>query len=207
MTYNEIIPLRVIDMPRPTPRERNASATRADLLAAARRAFSRAPIGRVTLRRIADDAGVDPALVARYFGSKASLFTEAVDGPDLDDSDLETALYGRLEDLPAALARHVLHCQGADFDPLVALLHSSGDPTARELLDTYVQDELRAPLAARLRASGTPRKEATARAHHTAALLVGATFTHCVVSDTPLSEDALDLLSSTFHDALSLDTP
>ena len=60
-------------------RTRNADATRADILAAARARFGAEGYERTTLRAIAGDVGVDPALVIRYFGSKQQLFAAAAD--------------------------------------------------------------------------------------------------------------------------------
>lgn len=57
---------------------RDAQATREKLVAAARRAFSERGFERTTVREIAGDAGVNPALINRYFGSKEQLFAEAV---------------------------------------------------------------------------------------------------------------------------------
>ncbi len=71
----------------PTTRTRNAAETRADILAAARLRFGADGYERTTLRAVAADVGVDPALVIRYFGSKQDLFAAAaeftLDLPDL----------------------------------------------------------------------------------------------------------------------------
>jgi AcrR family transcriptional regulator len=75
----------------PTTRDRNASQTQADILTAARRRFGASGYERTTLRAVAADVGIDPALVIRYFGSKQELFAAAVDFtidlPDLCDVD------------------------------------------------------------------------------------------------------------------------
>jgi AcrR family transcriptional regulator len=55
--------------------------TRGSILAAARALFAEAGYARVTIRRIASVAGVDPALVHHYFGTKEELFANAVDLP------------------------------------------------------------------------------------------------------------------------------
>lgn len=60
-------------------RVRNAEATRADILNAARQRFGAEGYERTTLRAIASDVGVDPALVIRYFGSKQRLFAAAAE--------------------------------------------------------------------------------------------------------------------------------
>jgi AcrR family transcriptional regulator len=49
--------------------------------AAARRQFSELGFDRATIRSIAAEAGVDPALVIHHFGSKQRLFVEAVQLP------------------------------------------------------------------------------------------------------------------------------
>ena len=70
-----------------TGRSRNAPQTRADILDAARRRFGSEGYQGTTLRAVASDVGVDPALIIRYFGSKQELFAEAaefrIDLPDL----------------------------------------------------------------------------------------------------------------------------
>ena len=63
---------------RATPRRRDAAATRAAILAAARTHFARLGYDRAALRDIAAEAGADVALVGRYFGGKEGLFTEAL---------------------------------------------------------------------------------------------------------------------------------
>jgi AcrR family transcriptional regulator len=57
------------------------SGTRETILAAARRAFATHGRDGATVRAIAADAGVDPALVLHYFGSKAGLFGAATELP------------------------------------------------------------------------------------------------------------------------------
>lgn len=55
--------------------------TREAILAAARAAFAAHGFARTTIRAVARDAGVDPALVHHYFGSKDGLFAAAVELP------------------------------------------------------------------------------------------------------------------------------
>lgn len=58
-----------------------APDTREAILEAARATFAEAGYDRATIRRIATTAGVDPALVHHYFGSKEGLFAAAVHLP------------------------------------------------------------------------------------------------------------------------------
>ncbi|RYG04016.1 MAG: TetR/AcrR family transcriptional regulator, partial [Caulobacteraceae bacterium] len=59
------------------PRRRDAEATRAAILEAAKKQFALAGYD-CTLRDIAGEAGADVALVKRYFGGKEALFVEAL---------------------------------------------------------------------------------------------------------------------------------
>lgn len=59
------------------PRVRDGEATRATILATARSQFGNQGFERTTIRSVASAAGVDPALVMHYFGSKAELFAAA----------------------------------------------------------------------------------------------------------------------------------
>ena len=56
--------------------KRNAAETRKRLLQAARRLFASANYVSVGIREIGAEAGVNPALISRYFGSKRNLFLE-----------------------------------------------------------------------------------------------------------------------------------
>jgi AcrR family transcriptional regulator len=78
--------------------ERSA-ATRTAILSAARRRFAGDGYERATIRAIAADAGIDPSMVIRYFGSKADLYAaaSAIDlaVPDLGDAGDAAAAYVR----------------------------------------------------------------------------------------------------------------
>jgi len=67
-----------VTLERAPPRKRDAAATRAALLEAAKAQFAKAGYDGATLRDIAATAGADVALVGRYFGGKEGLFTEAL---------------------------------------------------------------------------------------------------------------------------------
>lgn len=56
-----------------------ASANREKILVSARELFARNGIGNTSIRAVASDAGVDPALVHHYFGTKEKLFTAVID--------------------------------------------------------------------------------------------------------------------------------
>ncbi|HEY7256011.1 MAG TPA: TetR family transcriptional regulator [Solirubrobacterales bacterium] len=75
-------------------RPRDSEATREALLQTARQVFDEVGYERATTREIGERAGVDPALIARYFDSKEGLFLAAIaepaEGEDEIDGDPRT---------------------------------------------------------------------------------------------------------------------
>ncbi|WP_313885929.1 TetR/AcrR family transcriptional regulator [Fodinicola feengrottensis] len=63
----------------PSSLQRRSERTKAAILAAARTEFASSGYQRSTIRAIAADAGIDPALVMRYYGSKEKLFHAVLD--------------------------------------------------------------------------------------------------------------------------------
>ncbi|HZE39556.1 MAG TPA: TetR family transcriptional regulator [Stackebrandtia sp.] len=82
--------------------------TRAEILAAARDAFARDGFERSSIRRIANDAGVDPALVHHYFGTKDQLFLAAIEAPFDPMEVLPKVLAGGEDQLGENLIRFFL---------------------------------------------------------------------------------------------------
>jgi AcrR family transcriptional regulator len=66
-------------------RPRDAAASKEALLQAAQALFGQKGFERTTIREIGERAGVDAALIARYFGNKADLYIAAVVAEDLDE--------------------------------------------------------------------------------------------------------------------------
>ena len=60
----------------PEPPLRKSERTRAAIADAARKLFAAKGFEHATVREIADAAGIDPAMIIRYFGSKDALFAE-----------------------------------------------------------------------------------------------------------------------------------
>jgi AcrR family transcriptional regulator len=77
------------ESPRPVDggNRRDAHASRQALFAAAQFLFGQKGFERTTLREIGERAGVDAALVARYFGSKADLYVAVVAAERLGTQD------------------------------------------------------------------------------------------------------------------------
>ena len=76
-------------------RARDAGATRRRPAGAPPRTCSASKgYERTTTREIGEAAGVDPALIARYFGSKADLYLAAVAADRLDDDEVDGGTTG-----------------------------------------------------------------------------------------------------------------
>jgi AcrR family transcriptional regulator len=78
------------------------------ILAAARRSFGQRGYAAATIRAIAAEAGVDPALVLHYYGSKADLFAAAVHLPVTPSESLAVLAETDREQLGEAIARLVV---------------------------------------------------------------------------------------------------
>ena len=115
---------------RPRPgRPAGAPHNRAAILAAAREQFAERGYDSATIRGIAARAGVDPALVHHYYGSKAELFTAALQLPVNPGAVLDDALLGGVEGLGERLVRRFLHLWSSDAEgmgsTIVGLLRSA----------------------------------------------------------------------------------
>lgn len=125
------------------PRPRNAEATRAAILEAARERFARESYDDVGMRDIARDVGVDAALVSRYFGSKEDLFIAVLDscenGADLMQG--ERATFGRRVAHEAIFeAKSESKLKG-----LLILLRSVGSTKAMELVQRTGNERFMSP--------------------------------------------------------------
>jgi AcrR family transcriptional regulator len=98
---------------------RRSDTTKAAILAAARERFAADGYERATIRAIAADAGIDPAMVMRYYGNKEKLFAVAAEY-DLRIPDLSAV---PREEVGAVLARHLLERWEGD-ETMMALLRA-----------------------------------------------------------------------------------
>ncbi|PZS25409.1 MAG: TetR family transcriptional regulator [Pseudonocardiales bacterium] len=116
-------------------------AAREGILAAARRRFTEGGYERTTIRMVAADAGLDPSMVIRYYGSKDGLFSAAVD-VDLRLPDVAGV---PPDELGWILARHFVDLWESDFgrETLLILLRSAAShPAAAERVRTVFTDQV-----------------------------------------------------------------
>jgi AcrR family transcriptional regulator len=150
-------------------RPHDADASRRALLDAGREVFDEVGYDRATTREIGERAGVDPALIARYFDSKEGLFIAAIAAGSPEDDDLDFA--------PAELLRFLLErWDERGHNPISrALASPTLTPGAREQISAVVGDRVVTGLAAELRTRGA--SEAELRAELLVALAVGVAMT------------------------------
>jgi AcrR family transcriptional regulator len=119
--------------------------TRQAILHSAREAFADRGYDQASIRQIATGAGVDPALVHHYFGTKEQLFLATVEAPIDPASLLPEVLDGDPEQVPERLVRTFLRVwdhpvTGAAAVALVrsGLQHDWSARMLREFLTTQI---------------------------------------------------------------------
>ncbi|MFL5356413.1 TetR family transcriptional regulator [Archangium sp.] len=129
--------------PKKAARQRDAERTRTAILDAAQTLFSTRGFTNTGVREVADQAGVNSALVGRYFGSKEGLFRATLE---------------RVIDITPILREDRRHRFGVDmvaalFDsrdasgPLAMMILSAADPAAHATSVEFLQTKVVAPLA------------------------------------------------------------
>lgn len=124
-----------------------SDATKGAIVKAARRLFSIAGYRSTSVRAIAKEARIDPALVIRYFGSKEDLFLEAL---AIDDFS-EVALAGPLEGMGNRIVLEMISgdIQGK-LNAYVSLMQASDSEAIRSRLQEVVRTGFVTRLAQRL---------------------------------------------------------
>jgi AcrR family transcriptional regulator len=129
------------------------SGTREAILDAATAAFTRHGYDGASIRQIARQAGVDPALVHHYFGTKEGLFTEAMHFPFDPSVMVPQVLAGDRAEVGERLARMFLTIWEDERarGPLVALVRSAvTKDQAATMLREFVSEALVARVAREL---------------------------------------------------------
>jgi AcrR family transcriptional regulator len=144
----------------PAVRARDAAASKDALLRSAQALFGQQGFEGTTIREVGDRAGVDAALIARYFGSKADLYIAAVAAEDTEGAPSEYDGLEQMADVmvaradrrgPGPILQAIVRSDTAPEIHMAAL-----DRVARRLVDPLVattkeqgldRPELRAQLA------------------------------------------------------------
>ena len=176
-----------------TGRRPGESGTREAILQAAKQSFGTSGYTGTTIRGIARAAGVDPALVHRFYGSKESLFAATLELP-ADPSVLLPALVAEGTDgLGERVVRTFLTIWDATpgQGPMLALLRSAvSDEAAAALLRDFLTSVAMGPLA---RAAGQDEPEL--RASLVGSQLLGLAVARYVLRLQPLAAGSVDELA------------
>ena len=146
--------------------------TRQQILDSARKVFAANGFNKASIRKIATNAGVDPALVHHYFRSKDELFLATVDVPINPREVVEQLLRDGTEGLGGRMVAAILGVwdSTAGSALLAALRTAIGDPGSTRALSQFVTAEIITRL---LKALGYPPAEVELRGALVASQVLG----------------------------------
>jgi len=178
-------------------RRPGAPDTRSEILEAARAVFAENGYDRATVRAIAAEAGVDPAMIHHYFGTKDQLFAVSIDIPPEATEHVLGLLAEESDELGRQLAETFFTVweQEEARTALLGILRSAmgGEDRAVDAFREFLTSVMMAHLAPRIRG-----ENARLRALLMASQLVGVAMTRYVmrlepIASTPIGE-ILDLV-------------
>ena len=147
-------------------RTRDAAASKDALLGAAQTLFGHQGFEGTTIREIGEAAGVDAALIARYFGSKADLYIAAVAAEDAEGTPSE---YDGLEQMADVV---VTRADRSGPGPILqAIVRSDTSPEIRDAASDRLAQRLVDPLVATMKVQGVDHPQL--RAEVAVAALLG----------------------------------
>ncbi|WP_314307197.1 TetR family transcriptional regulator [Actinomyces johnsonii] len=181
----------------PDPGSIQPSSTREAILTAARESFLAQGYEGTTIRAVARTAGVDPALVSYYFGSKGDLFGAAVNLRVRASEEIAAAVSGDLRSAGPRLVRLSLTAwddaaDGATFRTLLRWMAT--DVSAPEAIQTYATEQIAVPMAEALKQSGLPEVSARERATLAGSQLVGLAMIRYVLRLDPIASASVEHL-------------
>jgi AcrR family transcriptional regulator len=176
-----------------TGRRPGKSGTREAILRAARSQFGELGYDRTTIRSIAAEAGVDPALVLHFFDSKQRLFLEVVELPFDAAAVLPALLAGDRRKVGERLARLFLAAlddEDARNRWTSMLRAAATEPAAAEMLRELLTKRVFVPLAETLGV-----EDARLRATLVGSQIVGVVMARHIVRVEPLASLPSDELA------------
>jgi AcrR family transcriptional regulator len=166
-------------------RRRGGPDTRGQILEAARKSFASKGFGGTTIRAVAGEAGVDPALVHHYFGSKDDLFLAALEIPVDPRRLVPTVLDGGVPGAGERLVRLFLSVWDDPRArlPLLGLVRSS---LAQETPETLLRQGILRMVLEPLR-SALPEREADRRVQLVVSQMAGLVVARYLLALEPLA--------------------
>jgi len=169
--------------------------TRAVVLAAARERFAAQGYAGTSVRGVASDAGVDPALVHHYFGSKDDLFLAALEVKVDPREAMAPVIAGGVDGAGERLMRVFVSVWDDEEArlPLLGLVRGIVDPGGQQLVrDGFVRIVL-GPVGSALELDQAERRMA-----HVASQLVGLVVLRYVLAVEPLASMPAEQLVATY---------
>jgi AcrR family transcriptional regulator len=140
---------------------------------------------RTTIRQVALEAGVDPALVVHYFGSKVRLFAAAAELPAPPEKVVERLVDGPRREAGRRLASFVLETLESEdgrHRMLAVVRAATSEPEATRLLRDRITAELLQPVAAQIAADHADYRASLVMMH-----VLGLAMARYVVRVEPLA--------------------
>jgi AcrR family transcriptional regulator len=184
-----------------TGRRPGGSGTRDDILQAARKLFAERGYAGATIRAIAQEAGVDGALIHHFFASKEGVFAAAIEDTFAPSEMLPPVLQAGIDGMGERLVRTFLNKweEPTTDQQLLAVLRSAvSNEEAAQLLRNFLTQELLGRIGQALKG-----EDAELRATLIGAQLVGVAFLRYVMAYGPIAhmptESLVHLLSPTIQ--------
>ncbi|HKS47300.1 MAG TPA: TetR family transcriptional regulator [Amycolatopsis sp.] len=176
-------------------RWRSGAESKQRILDAARALFREQGYGGTTVRAVAAEAGVDPAMVFYFFGTKQGLFAAAIEMSAQLPPAIESIFTGGLDGIGERIIRTLVENMDTSGRAPLAMLTRSAPPNdqSETLLREYIDREITGRLAALL---GTP--DAAFRAGMVNVQLLGLTVARYIVRIEPIASSPVDELVNRF---------
>lgn len=179
--------------------------TRTQILDAARAQFIEVGYRAATVRAIAAQAGVDPALINYFFGSKRHLFGEALALRANPAEIIAEQIDGPLAELPRRLLTALLETwdQPENRPTLLAIAQAVAGHESSALTRGFVEDALAAPVIDRLRHEHVPADDARLCTALLITALVGVIYARYVLAADPVASIPRQAFIDRFTPALN----
>lgn len=176
-----------------TGRRPGSTRTREDIIAAAREVFGERGYDGATVRSVAARAGVDPALLYHYFGSKQQLFVAAMEIPYRWESVLRETIDGPHDQMGERLVSRMLGLwEDPEVKPLfMGVVRSAAtDPVAAEMVRRLLAE---GPFTALAHAIGPP--DGDLRAMLVASHVMGVALLRYIIHLEPMASAPVHVLA------------
>ena len=183
-------------------KRRDATRTRQALLLAAQELFGRNGYARTTMRDIGELAGVDPALIARYFGNKTAIYLASLEADEPVAGEAVAVPQLSLDELIERMIDRITRVGPSPV--LQAAVTPTAEPEVQEAARRILAERTVGPLRDQAEAAGLDRAEL--RAEVAAAALAGVVLGRVAGTFETLGsaphDDVVEITRALLHDLL-----